>query len=66
MNPALLIVAAAAGSILLIVGVIGAVLSWFPLGPGLALVGVGVTVETLAVLALVRNRQRARPDAGSR
>jgi len=57
MNPALLIVAAAAGSILLTVGVLGAVQSWFPLAVRLTLIGVGVAVESLAVLTLVRSRQ---------
>jgi len=60
MNPALLIVAFAAGSILLVIGVVGIVLAWFPLAPGLALVGVAFTVETLAVLALVRGRASAQ------
>lgn len=63
MNPALVIVAFVAGSILLVIVVIGVVQAWFPLALGLALVGVSFAVEALAVLGLARSRRTTTPDA---
>ncbi len=60
MNPALLIVVLLAGSALLIGGVLAAVLGWLSLPVGIGMAAVGGLVETVAMLAFIRERMQAK------
>lgn len=58
MNPALWLVLMLAGTLLMILGVVSAVLGWLPLLPAVALAIVGAAIETPAALAFARSRRK--------
>ena len=58
MNPALWLVLALLGTVMMVAGVLAAVLGWLPIVPAVALAVGGVAIETPAALAFARNRRQ--------
>ena len=57
MSPALLLVVLLAGTSLLLLGVLSAVLGWLPLMPAIVLAGVGAVIETITAVSFARSRR---------
>ena len=66
MNPALLLVVLLAGTSMLLLGVLSAVIGWLPLVPAIVLAGVGAVIETIAAVAFARSRRGTTPGRQER